>query len=164
MKSTGEVMGVGRSFGEAFSKAQAGAGAALPIKGRAFLSVRNRDKSAIIEIAEQLLELGFKLVATGGTAEAIEAQGIEVTAINKVGEGRPHIVDAIKNQEINLIINTTEGKQAIVDSYTIRGAALQHKVAYTTTIAGARATCLALQQMNNEKVCALQELHKEINR
>ena len=163
MKSTGEVMGVGRSFGEAFSKAQAGAGAALPTKGRAFVSVRDRDKTAIIGIARQLRELGFKLVATGGTAEAIEAEGIDVIPVNKVGEGRPHIVDAIKNEEISLIINTTEGKQAIADSYTIRGAALQHKVAYTTTLAGASATCLALQQMKNEKVYALQELHKEIN-
>jgi carbamoyl-phosphate synthase large subunit len=162
MKSTGEVMGVGRTFGEAFSKAQAGAGADLPRKGRAFVSVRERDTDAAVEVARQLHELGFELVATSGTARVIEAAGIAVTPINKVGEGRPHIVDSIKNDEINLIVNTTEGKQAIADSYTIRGAALQHKVAYTTTIAGARATCQALQQMDNENVYVLQDLHKEV--
>jgi carbamoyl-phosphate synthase large subunit len=162
MKSTGEVMGVGRSFGEAFSKAQAGAGVDLPTKGQAFISVRERDKDAAVEIARQLHDLGFDMVATSGTATAIQAAGIKVASINKVGEGRPHIVDAIKNDEISLIVNTTEGKQAIADSYTIRGAALQHKVAYTTTIAGARATCLALQQMDNENVYVLQDLHKEV--
>ncbi len=162
MKSTGEVMGVGRSFGEAFSKAQAGAGVDLPSTGLAFVSVRERDKDAAIEIARQLHSLGFELVATSGTARTIAAAGIDVTSINKVNEGRPHIVDAIKNDEISLIVNTTEGKQAIADSYTIRGAALQHKVAYTTTIAGARATCLALQQMDNEHVHVLQDLHKEV--
>ncbi len=162
MKSTGEVMGVGRSFGEAFSKAQAGAGVDLPTQGQAFVSVRERDRDAAVEIARQLHDLGFKLRATSGTARALEAAGIEVSSINKVGEGRPHIVDAIKNDEISLIINTTEGKQAIADSFAIRGAALQHKVAYTTTIAGARATCLALQQMDNENVHVLQDLHKEV--
>ena len=164
MKSTGEVMGIGRTFGEAFSKAQAGAGADLPKNGRAFVSVRERDKDTVIDVARQLDSLGFKLVATSGTAKVIEAAGIAVDSINKVGEGRPHIVDAIKNDEIDLIVNTTEGKQAIADSYTIRGAALQHKVAYTTTIAGAKATCLALQQMDNEMVYVLQDLHKEVQK
>ena len=163
MKSTGEVMGVGRTFGEAFSKAQAGAGADLPTRGKAFVSVRERDKGAVVDIARQLDELGFDLLATGGTARVIGEAGIEVTSVHKVTEGRPHIVDAIKNDEISLIVNTTEGKQAIADSYTIRGAALQHKVAYTTTLAGARATCLALQHTDTEAVHVLQDLHKEIN-
>jgi len=162
MKSTGEVMGVGRTFGEAFGKAQAGAGADLPVKGKAFVSVRERDKEGVVSIAKQLNELGFELVATGGTARVIEAAGIEVTMVNKVNEGRPHIVDSIKNNEISLIVNTTEGKQAIADSYTIRGAALQHKVAYTTTLAGAGATCQALQQIGEEAVYVLQDLHKEV--
>jgi len=162
MKSTGEVMGVGRTFGEAFGKAQAGAGADLPVKGKAFVSVRERDKEGAVAIARQLNELGFDLVATSGTAREIEAAGIKVTMVNKVNEGRPHIVDAIKNNEISLIVNTTEGKQAIADSYTIRGAALQHKVAYTTTLAGARATCQALQQIGEEAVYVLQDLHKEV--
>jgi len=162
MKSTGEVMGVGRSFGEAFSKAQAGAGADLPQKGQAFVSVRERDKEAIVEIAQQLHELGFRLVATSGTVRVIEQAGIEVAKVNKVGEGRPNIVDMIKNEEISLIVNTTEGKQAIKDSFTIRSAALQHKVAYTTTIAGARASCLALNQAGKEGIYVLQDLHKEV--
>jgi len=162
MKSTGEVMGVGRTFGEAFGKAQAGAGVDLPTKGKAFVSVRERDKDAVIEIAKQLDELGFDLVATGGTARVIQKAGIDVTTVFKVNEGRPNIVDSIKNNEINLIVNTTEGKQAIADSYTIRGAALQHKVAYTTTLAGARATCQALQQTDTQAVYVLQDLHKEV--
>ncbi|HEC29647.1 MAG TPA: carbamoyl-phosphate synthase large subunit [Gammaproteobacteria bacterium] len=162
MKSTGEVMGIGKTFGEAFGKAQSGAGAELPVKGRAFVSVRESDRGEVAGIARQLSDLGFEIVATSGTAKVIDDAGIKVEPVNKVGEGRPHIVDAIKNDEINLIINTTEGKQSIADSYTIRGAALQHKVAYTTTVAGARATCLALQQSGDETVHVLQELHKEV--
>jgi len=162
MKSTGEVMGVGRSFGEAFAKAQLGAGVVLPSSGRVFISVRERDQEAVIEIGRMLNELNFEVVSTRGTAAKLREQGIECTQVNKVYEGRPHIVDMIKNDEINLIINTTEGKQAIADSYTIRAAALQHKVSYTTTLAGARATCMALKSQSDNEVNRLQDLHEEI--
>ena len=162
MKSTGEVMGVGRSFGEAFGKAQAGAGAALPKGGRAFLSVRDRDKQGLVEVARQLTDLGFEIVATTGTGKVLAAAEIPYTQVNKVTEGRPHIVDMIKNDEIKLIVNTTEGKQAIADSYTIRRNALQHKVTYTTTIAGARAACLAIKESDANEVHSLHDLHKEV--
>jgi len=162
MKSTGEVMGVGRSFGEAFAKSQMAAGDPLPRKGRAFISVRDADKAAATEIAHTLSEFGFEIVATQGTAAAVEAAGIPCKHINKVKEGRPHIVDMIKNDEIALIINTTEGRSAIADSYTIRREALNHKVAYTTTIAGGRAVCLALSYPEDGRVSRLQELHQEI--
>ncbi|PSQ90789.1 MAG: carbamoyl phosphate synthase large subunit, partial [Proteobacteria bacterium SW_6_67_9] len=130
MKSTGEVMGVGRTFGEAFAKSQMAAGDPLPRSGRAFVSVRDADKAAATELARTLAAFGFEIVATHGTAAAIEAAGIDCKHINKVKEGRPHIVDMIKNDEIDLIVNTTEGKSAIADSYTIRREALHHKVAY----------------------------------
>ena len=161
MKSTGEVMGVGRSFGEAFAKAQLGAGVNLPTSGKVFVSVRERDHSTVLEVGRMLNELGFEVVSTRGTAAKLNENGIECSIVNKVYEGRPHIVDMIKNDEISLIINTTEGKQAISDSFTIRAAALQHKVSYTTTIAGAKATCMALKSMGNE-VNRLQDLHKEV--
>ncbi|CBL45908.1 Carbamoyl-phosphate synthase large chain [gamma proteobacterium HdN1] len=162
MKSTGEVMGVGDRFGEAFRKASLGAGEKLPKGGRAFISVRDGDKQVAIKVGNYLRELGFDLVATRGTAKILGDAGIEVQVINKVVEGRPHIVDAIKNGEISLIINTTEGTQAIADSYAIRRTALQNKVAYTTTIAGALAICMALQDKAPETVRRLQDLHKEI--
>jgi carbamoyl-phosphate synthase large subunit len=162
MKSTGEVMGVGRSFGEAFAKSQMAAGDPLPRSGKAFISVRDPDKAAATEIARALAEAGFEIVATHGTAGAVEAAGIPCKHINKVKEGRPHIVDLIKNDEIALIINTTEGKSAIADSYTIRREALNHKVAYTTTIAGGRAMCLALAYPEDGEVNRLQQLHQEI--
>ena len=162
MKSTGEVMGVGRSFGEAFRKAQQGAGETLPRGGRAFLSVRETDKKGIARVARQLLELGFELVATHGTARILEQAGIPCQHINKVTEGRPHIVDMIKNGEINFIVNTTEGKQAIADSYTIRREALMHNVSYTTTLTGAEAICIALQREDETEVNRLQDLHKEL--
>jgi len=163
MKSTGEVMGVGRSFGEAFAKAQLGAGVDLPEKGRVFVSVRERDHDHVVEIGKQLTKQGFDIVATRGTAIKLKECGIDCQQVNKVFEGRPHIVDMIKNDEINLIINTTEGKKAIADSFTIRAAALQHKVSYTTTLAGARATCMALQYRQSEnEVNRLQDLHQEI--
>jgi len=161
MKSTGEVMGVGRTFGEAFAKAQLGAGVILPTSGKVFVSVRERDHSAAVEVGGMLNELGFEVVSTRGTAAKLNENGVECTIVNKVYEGRPHIVDMIKNDEIALIINTTEGKQAISDSFTIRAAALQHKVSYTTTIAGAKATCMALKSQSTE-VNRLQDLHKEI--
>ena len=162
MKSTGEVMGVGDEFGEAFGKASLGAGEKLPTKGSVFISVRESDKPAAVEVARQLAEFGFKLVATGGTARMIKEAGLEVKQINKVKEGRPHIVDAIKNKDVDLIINTTEGTQAVADSYHIRREALQNKVAYTTTIAGAQAICAALHADVEIVVRRLQDLHAEL--
>ncbi|MDH5446149.1 MAG: carbamoyl-phosphate synthase large subunit [Gammaproteobacteria bacterium] len=163
MKSTGEVMGVGRTFGEAFGKSQIAAGSTLPENGTAFLSVREADKSGISSIAKDLHDTGFEIVATRGTAEVIEKAGVPVKVVNKVTEGRPHIVDMIKNDEISLIVNTTEGPQAIADSYTIRRNALQHKVAYTTTLAGGEAICIALKEDNMSEVNRLQDLHQEIS-
>jgi len=162
MKSTGEVMGVGRSFGEAFAKAQLGAGDQLPRGGLAFISVRDADKARAVDIARDLDRLGFRLVATRGTALALRAHGLACETVHKVGEGRPHIVDLIKNDQIALIINTTEGKQAIADSFSIRREALMHKVSYTTTLAAARATCQALRELDNGSVNCLQDLHREL--
>ncbi len=161
MKSTGEVMGVGRTFGEAFAKAQLGAGNAVPGEGTAFLSVRKVDRNGVVDLAHDLAGQGYRLVATRGTAQAISSTGIECAVVNKVMEGRPHIVDMIKNGQIDLIVNTTEGKQAIADSYAIRRAALQHKVSYSTTLAGARATCMALEFLDTGTVNSLQALHQE---
>jgi carbamoyl-phosphate synthase large subunit len=163
MKSTGEVMGIGRSFGEAFAKSQLAAGGELPASGSAFISVRDRDKSAATEVARQLQRRGFRIVATRGTRDHLEQAGIATSLVNKVAEGRPHIVDMIKNGQIALIINTTEGKQAIADSFTIRREALQHKVYYTTTIAAARATCQALEHLPPTRVNRLQALHQELS-
>ncbi len=162
MKSTGEVMGVGRSFGEAFAKAQLGAGENLPRSGKVFVSVRGADKDDAVLIARELVGQGFTIVATRGTAAAMSKAGIPCELVNKVTEGRPHVVDMIKNEQVALIVNTTEGKQAIADSYTIRGAALQHKVPYSTTISHAWATSLALTCMDSESVERLQDLHEEL--
>jgi carbamoyl-phosphate synthase large subunit len=162
MKSTGEVMGVGHNFGEAFGKAQRAANMPLPQKGRAFISVRDEDKTGAIDVARGLVELGFEIVATRGTAKVIENAGIPCAKVNKVNEGRPHIVDQIKNNEIAFIINTTEAS-AMADSHMIRGAALRHKVTYTTTLAGARATVLALKAAHSrQRIHCLQELHQEL--
>ncbi len=146
MKSTGEVMGVGETFPEAFYKAAMAAGEDFPEKGMVFISVRDGDKKELPNIAKSLNELGFKISATGGTAKYLEKAGFEVLRVNKVMEGRPHVVDMLKNDEIDLIINTTDGSQAIKDSFTIRRNALQHKVSYTTTIAGGEAVCMALKE------------------
>jgi carbamoyl-phosphate synthase large subunit len=163
MKSTGEVMGVGRSFGEAFYKSQLAANVDLPRAGRAFISVREQDKAAAVDIGRRLRALGFELVATRGTARELNAAGVDCRPVNKVLEGQPHIVDMIKNDEISFIVNTTEGKQAIADSFTIRRSALQRKVAYTTTMAGALATVLALaEQAAGRTVNRLQDLHREV--
>ncbi|CAK0775098.1 carbamoyl phosphate synthetase subunit beta [Gammaproteobacteria bacterium] len=159
MKSTGEVMGIGETFGEAFAKSQEGAGARLPRKGKAFLSVRDADKRRAVGVAEHLAALGFELWATGGTARLIQAAGIPCQRVNKVNEGRPHILDLIKNQAVRLIVNTTEGAIAIADSASLRRAALQYRVSYTTTIAGAEAICLALKQPDVGRVSRLQDLH-----
>ncbi len=160
MKSTGEVMGIGDSFDEAFAKAVVASGGVLPTSGRAFLSVREVDKPGIVELAKNLVDLGFSLVATSGTARALEAAGIQVDHINKVMEGRPHIVDAIKNGEIDLIVNTTEGRRAIADSAQIRQSALQKKIAYSTTLAGGDATARAIRFGAEKKVRRLQDLHQ----
>ena len=162
MKSTGEVMGVGATFAEAFGKASLGAGEALPEKGTAFISVREVDKSAAIEVARMLIERGFNLVATRGTAKVIADAGLDVKVVNKVLEGRPHIVDMIKNDEVALIVNTTEGKQAIRDSFAIRRSALQHRVFYTTTITAAHAVCQALGISGEPTVRRLQDLHAQM--
>lgn len=159
MKSTGEVMGVGESFGEAYAKAQTGAGTGLPRKGKAMLSVRRADRPRLVRIARDLLELGFDLYGTHGSAAAVREAGIPCQGVNKVAEGRPHIVDMIKNHEVSFIVNTTDGAQAIIDSAEIRRAALQYKVSYTTTISGAEATCLALKQPDAVGVNRLQELY-----
>jgi carbamoyl-phosphate synthase large subunit len=159
MKSTGEVMGVGESFGEAYAKAQEGAGSLLPARGNAMLSVREADKTRLIRVARDLIGLGYRLYGTRGTAAAVEAAGLPCVAVNKVMEGRPHIVDMIKNGDVTFIVNTTEGAQAIADSAEIRRAALQHKVSYTTTISGAEATCLALKQLDIRSVNRLQDLY-----
>ena len=162
MKSTGEVMGLGATFAEAYGKAQLGSGDEIPQSGTAFISVRQRDKGQLPEIAGALHDLGFQLIATRGTAVAIESAGIPVTHVNKVQEGRPHIVDMIKSDRIDLIINTTEGRQAISDSSTIRSNAEQHRVYYTTTMAGGRAVCEALKFAGDMTVRSLQILHEEI--
>ena len=163
MKSTGEVMGVGDSFAEAFAKAQMGAGEVLPPSGCAFISVREEDKPFAADLARDLIALGFSVVATTGTAKIIEAAGITVRRVNKVTEGRPHIVDMIKNDEVTLVINTTEGRQSIADSFSIRRNALQRKIYFTTTLAGGQAVCEALKFGPEKTVRRLQDLHAGIN-
>ncbi|MDN5863152.1 MAG: carbamoyl phosphate synthase large subunit, partial [Salinisphaera sp.] len=164
MKSTGEVMGVGYSFGEAFAKAQTAAGAGLPAGGAALLTVRDADKPQAVALAQTLLDAGFALVATHGTAAALTAAGLPCRRVNKVQEGRPHIVDMIKNGDIQLILNTTEGKQAIKESQSIRTTALRYKVAYCTTLAGAQASCNALRYLEEMTVHPLAELHKSVEK
>ncbi|MGB1158636.1 MAG: carbamoyl-phosphate synthase large subunit [Porticoccaceae bacterium] len=159
MKSTGEVMGVGTTFAEAYGKAELGASDQIPTGGTAFISVRERDKSQLPTLAANLAELGFKLVATQGSAKIISEAGIAVQTVNKVQEGRPHIVDMIKSDKIDLIVNTTEGRQAISDSSTIRSSAEQHRVYYTTTMAGGSAVCEALKFAGGIQVRNLQTLH-----
>jgi carbamoyl-phosphate synthase large subunit len=162
MKSTGEVMGVGATFAEAFVKAQLGASAKLPKGGRAFISVRNEDHLKVVDIAHDLAKLGFSLVATKGTANVLKDYGLTVTPVNKVAEGRPHVVDMIKNNEISFIVNVTEDKKAVEDSYEIRRSALQNKVAYYTTLAGAKAACIGMAHMTELNVESIQDLHKKL--
>jgi carbamoyl-phosphate synthase large subunit len=159
MKSTGEVMGIGDSFDEAFAKAALASGERLPTKGTAFMSVRDVDKPGAAKVAQDLVDAGFKLIATTGTAKALRKAGIESRRVNKVREGRPHIVDAIKNGQVQLIINTTEGRKAIADSAQIRQSALQSKVTYTTTLAGGEAFCRAIKFGPERTVRRLQDLH-----
>jgi carbamoyl-phosphate synthase large subunit len=161
MKSTGEVMGTGRTFGEAYAKAQAGSGVTLPRSGVCLISVRDRDKAGAVTLARRLIERGFQIVATDGTCKVLHGAGIEVRRANKVREGRPHIVDMIKNDEIDLIVNTTEGKQAIRESNSIRREAVHRRVTYYTTLAAALATCEALDHLDEVEVNRLQDLHRE---
>ncbi|MBS0557009.1 MAG: carbamoyl-phosphate synthase large subunit [Proteobacteria bacterium] len=162
MRSTGEVMGVGRSFGAAFARAHEGASIAAPKLGKVFVSVRDPDKARLLPVARDLIKRGFSLVATAGTCAYLVDKGLACERINKVLEGRPHIVDAIKNGEIVFIVNTTEGKQAIADSFSIRREALQQRITYSTTIAGARALLHSLDFRGGGEVHSLQELHKEL--
>ena len=160
MKSTGEVMGVGKTFGEAFLKAQVAAGEKLPVSGKVFLTVKNSDKPTAIKIARQLREMGFDLVATRGTAKAIAEAGIDCAVVNKVVEGRPHIVDMLKNDEITMVINTVEERRnAIADSRAIRISALAARVTTFTTIAGAEAVVEGMRYIDTLGVISVQEMH-----
>jgi carbamoyl-phosphate synthase large subunit len=163
MRSTGEVMGVGRSFGAAFARGHEAAGIQPPTVGKVFLSVRDGDKERLLPVAREVISRGFNLVATSGTASYLAEHGVICERVNKVLEGRPHIVDLIKNGEIVYIVNTTEGKQAIADSFSIRREALQHRVTYSTTVAGARALVHSLDFRGDGEVHSLQELHKELS-
>jgi carbamoyl-phosphate synthase large subunit len=159
MKSTGEVMGTGATFAEAFLKAALGAGAVIPSRGKVIISVKNSDKDAALAMAKDLTELGFEVVATSGTAKFFTDSGLPTEAVNKVKEGRPHLVDMIKNDEVAYVMNTTEGRQSMVDSAEIRKGALQHKVYYTTTLAGAEASVMAMKLSGESAVNRLQDLH-----
>ncbi len=162
MKSTGEVMGVGRSFGEAYAKAQLASGVTLPRQGSALLSIRDRDKQGAIDLAKILVDRGFDIVGTHGTAKHLAKAGVSCRRANKVREGRPHIVDMIKNGEIDLIVNTTEGKQAINESLSIRAEAVRRGVTYYTTLGAAIATCTAIEHIDDGEVNRLQDLHNEV--
>ena len=162
MRSTGEVMGVGRSFGAAMARAQEAGGIKAPPVGKVFISVRDPDKKRVLPVAQDLVGRGYSIVATAGTASWLREHGIACEQINKVLEGRPHVVDLIKNGEIVYIVNTTEGRQAIADSFSIRREALQHRVTYSTTVAGAKALVHSLEYRGTGPVLALQELHKEL--
>jgi carbamoyl-phosphate synthase large subunit len=165
MKSTGEVMGVGKTFAEAFVKSQMGAGVKLPTSGCAFISVKNSDKPVVVGIAKMLAELGFKLVATRGTAAAIAAAGIEVAMVNKVTEGRPHVVDMIKNGDVQFVVNTVEEKRtAIADSRSIRTTALAARVTTYTTIAGAQAAVEGIRHLLDASLTVIdvQAMHRQI--
>ena len=162
MKSTGEVMGVGKTFGEAFAKSQRAAGVNLNNSGKVLISIRDADKAKAPDIARMLVDKKYEIVATGGTAKFLKNAGIPCEVVFKVNEGRPNTVDMIKNDQIQLIINTTEGKKAITDSFTMRREALQHRVTYYTTMAGARAACYALGELDAGDVNCLQDLHKSL--
>ena len=164
MKSTGEVMGIGQKFGIAYAKALLAAGHFLPTSGKIFISVRDSDKEEAVELAQKFYDMGFTLIATEGTASVIQKAHIPCERINKVNQGHPHIVDMIQNNEIDLIINTTEGKQAIKDSHTIRCSAVQHSVYYTTTLAGAVATFAALQCGEIHSILSLQKYHEQLGK
>jgi carbamoyl-phosphate synthase large subunit len=158
MKSTGEVMGLDTDFGRAFAKSQLGSGTDLPLSGRVFVSVRDQDKAALVEPCRQLATWGFELVATRGTGSKLSESGIAVTIVNKVREGRPDIVDEMRSGRIQLVFNTTEGAQAIADSFSLRRTALTHNIPYYTTVAGARAAVQAIGALRrgNLEVASLQ--------
>jgi len=151
MKSTGEAMGLDRDFGSAFAKSQLAAGTPLPTKGTVFISVKDRDKKQVPEMAKSLNKLGFKIIATRGTASIIEKANVPVKVINKVLEGRPHIVDSMKDNMVDLVINTTEGVAALSDSFSIRRTALLNKIPYSTTIAGSKSIIKAIERMSEDK-------------
>jgi carbamoyl-phosphate synthase large subunit len=161
MKSTGEVMGIDKDFGRAYAKAQSSAKNTMPLKGRVFISVKDKDKPAIQSLAGKLLSLGFSIVATKGTAFYLNQLGLKADLVNKVTEGRPHCVDLIKNKDIDFVINTVTGAKAQKDSFSIREAALQYNVTYTTTIAGAKAAINAIEIMVKKEINiqSLQEYH-----
>ncbi|MCK5354532.1 MAG: carbamoyl phosphate synthase large subunit, partial [Methyloprofundus sp.] len=163
MKSTGEVMGVGKTFGEAFAKAQRAAGVDLSHSGKVLISIREADKPKIVEVAQMLIAKDYAIVATKGTAKVLTEAGIDCEVAYKVNEGRPNTVDMIKNDEIQLIINTTDGVKAVADSFTMRREALQHHVTYYTTLAGAKAACYAIGELDAGDVNCLQDLHKNLN-
>ena len=158
MKSTGEVMGIGENFAQAFAKGLLAAGTELPTSGRVFISVRQADRAAAVDVAKMLAVRGFDIVATRGTAKSLQEAGIKHSVVNKVTEGRPNIVDMIKNDEIVLIVNTSDGAMGVADSYSIRREALMHRVAYTTTVAGAEAMAMAMDYQNDKTVYRIQDL------
>jgi carbamoyl-phosphate synthase large subunit len=166
MRSTGEVMGLSDNVATAFLKAQLAAGTRLPDRGRVFLSVRDDDKQAACELALRLIDLGFQIVATGGTASALERAGVSTERVNKVREGRPHIVDKLANREIGIVVNTTEGAVAIRDSYSLRRQTLLAGIPYFTTIAAAAAAVAALEARREAPltVRSLQEYHAALKR
>jgi carbamoyl-phosphate synthase large subunit len=162
MRSTGEVMGVGETFAEAFAKAHEAANIKPPPAGKAFISVRDPDKARVLSVAQDLVQRGFSLVATGGTCSFLTANGVPCERVNKVQEGRPHVVDLIKDGQIVFIVNTTEGKGAIADSFSIRREALQHRITYSTTVAGAKALVGSIDFHATGRVSSLQELHRAV--
>jgi len=164
MKSTGEVMGIDEDFGRAFGKSQISCGNRIPLSGKIFISLKDKDKPTSVPIVKKLLELGLSVIATRGTAQYLKEHGLEVEVINKVTEGRPHIVDSIKNREIDFVINTVSSTQAQKDSFSIRRSALQYKVPFTTTISGAFAAAKAIEILKKKKVNvrSIQEYHKDL--
>jgi carbamoyl-phosphate synthase large subunit len=164
MKSTGEVMGIDQDFGLAFAKSQIAAGSDLPLAGTVFISVKDPDKKLILSTAQKLYNIGFKIMATSGTSRFLAEAGLPNQLVNKVREGRPHIVDRMKNGEIQLVINTTIGSKSVSESYSIRQTALVHRIPYTTTVAGAKATAEAIEVEQQKKltVRSIQEYHQDL--
>jgi len=164
MKSTGEVMGIDKDFGRAFGKSQVACGNRIPLSGKIFISLKDKDKPAAVSIVKKLHKLGLSVIATRGTALYLNEHGLKVQVVNKVVEGRPHIVDLIKNKEINFIINTVSGTQAQRDSFSIRQSALQYKVPFTTTISGAIAALEAIETLKKKQVNikSIQEYHRDL--
>jgi carbamoyl-phosphate synthase large subunit len=163
MKSTGEAMGLDRDFGSSFAKSQLSAGNPIPTEGTVFISVKDRDKKAVLDMAHTLQKLGYKIIATRGTASFLEKAGIGVAHINKVLEGRPHIVDIMKDGGVSLVINTTEGASAIADSFSIRRTALLNKIPYSTTIAGSKALVKAIERLKEDEGLAVFPLQSYFN-